>query len=721
VGSSKTAIASRLEDDEFSLMRTDNGEIVLRKPTRQVKTRLGEFYEMDFSEVRTPGSYRLVAGAIRTQPFQIDPNIWRETVWKILNFFYSERCGMGIPGIHDVCHRDWQAVHDGKNIIMNGGWHDAGDLSQGAVNTAEATYAMYALARKLQRRGKDRELLARLLEEANWGLDWLMKVRFPGGYRIGFAGMSIWTNGIIGDDDDRIRVALNNPNVNYLAASAGAIAHSMLKQSDPARAARALDMAEADWRHAIVGKETPETQSTPAYGATEMELASVGILASMELYHATKRKEFAEKAQELARVVVDSQQQSYIGGKFPLVGFFYTNPTKKEIFHQFHRGNDQAPIVALTRLCEAFPDHPDWIEWYSVVALYTEYQKTKAAITEPYNVLPAYVYRDDEYLHIAEGDRYQSSREAYRKQVLQGMEMGDGYYLKAFPVWFARRGNYGVLLSQAKGLSAGAHLRGDLAAAHLAEKQLQWVVGRNPFVQSTMWGEGYDFAQQYSVSSGDIVGSLPVGMMTRDNRDTPYWPAQNCYVYKEVWGHPSARWLWLMVDLAGSAVVEGQVRSGAVDPIEFEDSLTRQVHSVTPDPADGSFRVSLPHGQYRARWKNQEAEVTLLPGSAHSLDFRPAHFLHFSLNSETSSDGGITLQLTATGTGRQRFALRAHNLTVDSPNRELDLEPGRHSHLIWKTSVKSSSAPWVAVVIPNNDVSRRKELYGSALRHGQPR
>ena len=32
--------------------------------------------------------------------------------------------------------------------------------------------------------------------------------------------------------------------------------------------------------------------------------------------------------------------------------------------------------------------------------------------------------------------------------------MGDGWYLRAFPVWFARRGNYGPLLSQAKALAA---------------------------------------------------------------------------------------------------------------------------------------------------------------------------------------------------------------------------------------------------------------------------
>jgi hypothetical protein len=164
-------------------------------------------------------------------------------------------------------------------------------------------------------------------------------------------------------------------------------------------------------------------------------------------------------------------------------------------------------------------------------------------------VLPAYVYRDDEWQTIAEGDRYGSSREAFRQQVLAGMPMGGGYYLRAFPVWFTRRGNYGVLLSQTQALAAAARLRNDGAARDLVQSQLQWVVGRNPFAQSTMWGEGYGFAPQYSVSLGDLVGSLPVGMMTRENADRPYWPATNTYVFKEVWVHPAARWLAIMAEL----------------------------------------------------------------------------------------------------------------------------------------------------------------------------
>jgi hypothetical protein len=548
----KTAIASGLSASEFRVLRADTGAVVLRKKVAGQSGRLGQFQVLDFSEVKTPGRYVLAAGSVHAPPFPIGGDIWDDTITKTIDFFHGERCGMRIPGIHEECHRDWQAEHDAQKIVINGGWHDAGDLSQGLVHTGEATHAMFTLAAAVRGSGRNPAWLPRLADEAKWGLAWIHKVRFPGGFRVGFASMNLWTNGIIGDADDRIVTARNNPNVNYIAAAAGAAAARYLLPTEPELARKSLAIAEEDWRYAIDGVESPETVSTPAYAATEMELAAMGIVASVELYQATHREEYARKAWDLAKIVTGSQQKTFVGSAFPLAGFFYTSPARDRLFHQFHRGNDQAPVLAMATLCDAFPDHPDWMTWYAVAARYAEYQKRSAVATEPYSMLPAYVYRDDEWQRIAEGDRYGSSREAFRQQVLAGMPMGGGYYLRAFPVWFTRRGNYGVLLSQTQALAATARLRADGSAADLVQAQLQWVVGRNPFAHSTMWGEGYRYPPLYSVSVGDLVGALPVGMMTRENADRPYWPATNTYVFKEVWVHPSARWLGTMAEMVAA-------------------------------------------------------------------------------------------------------------------------------------------------------------------------
>ena len=550
-GFSKTALASDATAKSFEVVRVSDSVSVLRKPIQSAHTRLGDFQQMDFSELNAPGTYILRSGNATTKPFRIAGDVWRQTIWETLNFFYGERCGFAVPGSHDVDHLDWFATHGDRKIVMNGGWHDAGDLSQGAVNTGEATYAMFALAERLQALHDDPALIDRLIEEGKWGLDWLLRVRFDGGYRIGFASHNLWTNNVAGDADDRTREAKNNPNVNYIAAAAEAIAYRLLKDRDPALAARALRIAEDDWKYAIDGVEGPSTWSTPAFAATRIELAGIGITASLELYRATRKQVYADRAAELAKIIVASQQKTPVGKEFPLAGFFYTGPDRDTLFHQFHRGNDQAPIVALTQLVEVLPKHADRATWASALALYAEYQKKTATATPPFGVLPAYVYRlGDETKEVPDsGALHGATRDAYREQVLAGLPMGDGWYLRAFPVWFARRGNFGVLLSQAKALAASARARGDSAALDLAQQQAQWIVGRNPFAQSTMYGEGYDWAQQYSVSSGDFVGSLPVGMQSRGTTDLPYWPGQNMYVYKEVWVHPASRWLWLMADL----------------------------------------------------------------------------------------------------------------------------------------------------------------------------
>ncbi len=651
--SSKTAIVGDTSAREFEIVRMNGetpGPVALHKPLTTTRGRLGEFREANFSDLKTPGTYALRVGRTTTPPFRIGDDAWKSSIWKALNFFYGERCGYAVPGSHSVDHRDWFATHGDQRIVMNGGWHDAGDLSQGVINTGEATYAMFALAERLRANGDDPALVARLIEEGKWGLDWVLRVRFDGGYRIGFASHNLWTNNVVGDADDRAREAKNNPNANYIAAAAEAIAYRVLKSRDPALAAKSLRVAEDDWSYAIAGVEGPSTWSTPAFAATRLELAGIGITASLELYRATHKQRYADKAVELGREIVQAQQKTPVGVEFPLAGFFYTGADRDTLFHQFHRGNDQAPIVALAQLVELFPSHSDWTTWYSTLARYAEYQKRTASTTAPYDLLPSYVYRvGDENKEVPDsGALHGATRDAYRAQVLAGMPMGDGWYLRTFPVWFARRGNYGVLMSQAKALSAASRLRGDSAGLDLAEQQAEWVVGRNPFAQSTMYGEGYDWAQQYSVSSGDFAGSLPVGMQSRGTTDLPYWPSQNMYVYKEVWVHPVSRWLWLMADLL-----------------------------VTPRPA------------------------------TNALDVR--------LSQSTSESGQVIVRLTASGSGRHSFLLRSDNLEAASTPRTITLTPGHPSTIEWRRK-PTSAEMWTAIVIPDGDVSRARDVTGMGQR-----
>jgi len=215
-GAVKSAIANGLAAKEFKVINRDNGEIVLSKPIEMQHTHLGDFQVMNFSEIRQSGNYILQAGKTSTNSFPIGSDIWEPSVWKVLNFLYTERCGAEIPGVHGVCHRDWSCVHNDKRIMINGGWHDAGDLTQGLGNTAEIDYGLFKLAERLQARNENPQLYKRLIEEARWGLDWILKTSFGDGYRNVGSISSRRTNDILGDDDDVTSTARNNPLDNFM-------------------------------------------------------------------------------------------------------------------------------------------------------------------------------------------------------------------------------------------------------------------------------------------------------------------------------------------------------------------------------------------------------------------------------------------------------------------------------------------------------------------------
>jgi hypothetical protein len=82
-----------------------------------------------------------------------------------------------------------------------------------------------------------------------------------------------------------------------------------------------------------------------------------------------------------------------------------------------------------------------------------------------------------------------------------------------------------------------------------AVRQVEWVLGFNPFASSSMYGEGYDYHPLYVAASNQIVGAVPVGFETFENEDEPYYPMQNNATYKEIWVHSTGRMMWLLSDL----------------------------------------------------------------------------------------------------------------------------------------------------------------------------
>jgi hypothetical protein len=223
-----------------------------------------------------------------------------------------------------------------------------------------------------------------------------------------------------------------------------------------------------------------------------------------------------------------------------------------------------------------------------------------------------------------------------------------------------------------------------------------------------MYGEGYDFPPLYTPSSGDIAGALPVGIQTYAERDIPYWPVQSTWTYKEVWVHPVSQWIGLMRDIEGPAVVQGK----ADGTVEFKSLPSGQLTSIEPDSL-GLFKAMIPQGEYLVKSNGVEKTLTFIPSGTYNLDLRPDNAFNFEVSKVSSSKGEITFTARIQGSGSHKFSIRTSNLTIKGSAKQVNLKSGKIVTLKWNGIIESVDEPWVAVIVPDNDLTNHKELIGA--------
>jgi len=552
-GEIKYAVAEAGSAGDTFTVTDAAGKKVLEKPVE----RLDGCAVMDFSEIKTAGSYILETGGLKSRAIEIKDDVWSEACWKVLNFYLSQRCGYEVPGKHHACHADLLLRHDGKAIVGNGGWHDAADLAQGMGNTCNGTIALLLLAKRLKDREQDALTYERVLEEARWGLAYVLKTRFGDGYRSAYSSISIWTDGVIGTNDDVPSEPSNDPHANFTSACAEALGSQLLSDSDEAYAAYCLKIAMDDFRlaeEAMKGEGTEEKASFFRSGNEPVKLYALAAAAAAEIAAAGKA-EYIEIAADYARRLMACQQRTAPDWDVPVKGFFWKSEQRRTPSHHSHHSYEQYLTMGIASLLIQCPNHADADEWKKTLELYCEYSKTIAEYTAPWHMLPEGVYHEDEALNWPDEARRgiiacdAECLKEYSKYVRNGAPLGKGWYLRRFPVWFSFRGNTNVQLSQASALAMAANAIGDKDALALANEQLQWVVGKNPFAQSILFGEGYDWTNEYCVQPGQTVGQLPVGIESYFDEDVPYWPQVCTATYKEVWIEPANKWMWALSQL----------------------------------------------------------------------------------------------------------------------------------------------------------------------------
>ena len=153
-------------------------------------------YSINFSKLKTVGKYQLTVGketaqlTIAEQPYAFLPH-------EIIRYYRVLRSGSSDAEDHKFSHygdksctlyrketssnTSWKEGKDQKKVDILGGWYDAGDYLKFTLTTAYSAYALllsYEINPELFKGVKNysKTDLIDILDEAKWGLDYLLKV-----------------------------------------------------------------------------------------------------------------------------------------------------------------------------------------------------------------------------------------------------------------------------------------------------------------------------------------------------------------------------------------------------------------------------------------------------------------------------------------------------------------------------------------------------------------
>src|SRR5688572_17004111 len=193
-------VAVWCSNEELVISNWELVDVISKKPVHTGKPgktfgAYGPFqqtYRLNFSSFKTPGRYYLQAGGVKSPEFEIGNNVYKGAADFCLRYMRQQRTGFN-PFLKDSCHtRDGYVLYGEKAGIKDstyidavGGWHDATDYLQYSTTSANATYPLLMSYRDFPAVFTDEKLAngldgkngtADVLDEAKWGLDWLLKM-----------------------------------------------------------------------------------------------------------------------------------------------------------------------------------------------------------------------------------------------------------------------------------------------------------------------------------------------------------------------------------------------------------------------------------------------------------------------------------------------------------------------------------------------------------------
>ena len=267
--------------DSFRVVREEDDRLAFSggAPVREMRTQgLGSTDTVwigDFSALVVPGRYRIVAAGLDSYPFEVGPDVFDLPLRAVQRVFYFQRAFTAIEPVH--AEGPWVHPSDAAKAPpgVRKGWHDAGDFSIYSASLNTALFWMFEAYSDFMPSDDHTNIpesgngVPDLLDEARWGLEWLLSVQSESG---GFANSSCQEHyGPYGTNSPQSVPPYRAGEVGTLATARAvgnlAYASTLWRRFDPSFADRFLASARRGYRYLEEHPETSDGPTCPAYPA----------------------------------------------------------------------------------------------------------------------------------------------------------------------------------------------------------------------------------------------------------------------------------------------------------------------------------------------------------------------------------------------------------------------------------------------------------------------
>ncbi|MBP2832891.1 glycoside hydrolase family 9 protein [Aquimarina sp. U1-2] len=495
---------------------------------KKVTTNWGVFWKGDFSDFETPGNYQIENEYGFTAPFQIADKVYDRLQRGYLEYLFTQRSGVEIPGIRPEENADDARLDIDSTYYMPvaGGWNNAGDWRKWLFLTLPNLDALGQIVQFGHLAFKEKAL-----EEIDWGNRYYHHMITDKGQvyedvggginRAGDYNSSWWNENHPGvtasGDTDFDNIPMNgierqvrtnyNPLVQYQFVRHQALASTLLKG---AQKNNALVLADRAWKFAV---SQPDDQRTI--------FVAQKLLASIELFIAGSPSVSTSTIENIAEELLSRQHRV----KKSLQGYFMEK-NNTDAYRSIAFSVE--PALALLRLVEANISELSTINQKAKQAVinYVDNYLLADAQTNPYQLPPYGVYLTPPY---------QESQQ-FRKTV-------DGRFVRTFIHIFSDKpiphGINQVFLQQGYLMARAGKKLQKKDWQQAAERILNWSMGYNPYGLCLFTGVGFKHPIPASFMNYKIPSAAMNGFIGTPD-DQPYIETRNLVEWstQEAWDVP---------------------------------------------------------------------------------------------------------------------------------------------------------------------------------------